>query len=189
MSEAELALLTQYIPAGGHVLEFGCGGSTVHFLENGVGSLTSVESDLAWLESMIEHPAPRVFLKKKRWFPMHIDIGPVARWGYPVFKGPEARWLDYHQTCWDAMPRTAYDLIFIDGRFRVACFCQSLLRCANPGVVIAVHDFWDRPHYRAILEFAEVVDKAGTMAILGPRAAASREDLNRVLDQYRFVPE
>lgn len=185
-SDAELALLDRHIPFGGRMLEFGCGGSTPHILQQGVASLTSVESDKVWLSTLLEHPVIQHFFKKKRWMPIHADIGPTKNLGYPAAKEPEAAWLAYHQLCWESMPDTWYDMVFIDGRFRVACFCQTLLRCANPDVVIIMHDFPERPDYRVVLEFADIVEEAETAIALRAKAEPDWKRLALTLQRYQF---
>lgn len=188
MSKAEIALLARHIPFGGRALEFGCGGSTAYLLQNGMKDLTSVESDLAWLEKVLREPVPRHFFLKKRWRPVHADIGPTREWGFPAAKEPEPRWLCYHQYCWELMPGIDYDFILIDGRFRVACLCQSLLYCAKPDVAIVMHDFWSRPQYHAVLDFVTVEDRADDMAVMRPLGGLSREKLAAALERFLFDP-
>ena len=188
MSAAECALFTRYIPRKSRALEFGCGGSTAHMLRNGVWDLTSVESDFAWLEKVLQEPEPRYFLMKKRWHPMHADIGPTGEWGFPIAEESKLRWLNYHQHCWDLMPSTAYDVILIDGRFRVACLCRSLLHCANPGVTIVMHDFWSRPGYHAVLDFVTVQDRVDDIAVMRPLPGLSREKVTATLQRFLFEP-
>lgn len=170
------------------MLEFGCGGSTPYILQQGVASLTSVESDKAWLSSLLEHPVTHHFFQKKTWKPIHADIGPTRQLGYPVAEEPETAWLAYHQLCWDCMPDTRYDTVFIDGRFRVACFCQTLLRCGNPDVVIVMHDFSDRSAYHAVLEFADIVDRVEDAVVLHAKAKPDWKRLALTLQQYQFEP-
>lgn len=188
MNEKELALLDRHIPFGGNVLEFGCGGSSPHFLGQGVRALTSVESDKAWLETLVRNSLLRHFFLKQRWFPIHADIGATGEWGYPTSRMPRASWLRYHAASWEAMPDTAFDLILIDGRFRVACFCQSLLRCGNSDVKIIMHDFWNRPHYRIVLEFADAVDRAHSSVVLRPKPDLDWKKLCLALQEYQFNP-
>ena len=189
MSGEELELLDRHIPFGGNVLEFGCGGSSPHFLSRGARLLTSVESDKAWLETLIQSPLLRHFFLKHRWVPIHADIGPTRSWGRPSSREALLSWLEYHALSWAAMPDTAYDLILIDGRFRVACFCQSLLRCGNAGVTIVIHDFWNRPNYHAVLEFSDVLDRAGTSVALRAKAGLDWKRLCLVLQEHQFNPE
>lgn len=185
MSEAELELLRAAIPRGGKVLEFGSGGSTAYFFEHGAASLVSVESDRAFLEGIAAQPG----LRGKAWLPIHASIGATGDWGYPAAAEPQAAWLNYHQSSWGLMPDRAFDLILIDGRFRVACLCQSLLRCENPEVRILIHDFWVRPNYQVALEHCEALQRAESSVLLRRKADIDWRALALTLQDYQFTPE
>lgn len=188
MKEAELALLDKYIPRGGNVLEFGCGGSTPYFFEHGASTVASVETDLAWLNLLVKNPVIRHFLAKKRWTPIHMDIGPTTQWGWPAGQNVEASWVLSHQICWENMPNPNFDLAFLDGRFRAACFCQTLLRCPNPALTFVIHDFWIRPKYHVVLEFADILDRADTTVVLRPRPDPDWKKLALTLQRVQFDP-
>lgn len=166
MTKAEIELLDSYIPFGGKVLEFGSGGSTMHFFEQGVLHLTSIESDLDWLNKLVADPCLRHFASKHKWLSMYADIGPTVEWGNPQnFCAPECKWLSYHQYCWQSMPHADFDMVLVDGRFRVACLFQCLLRCPEQTIYF-VHDFVGRPHYLPMLEFTDQIDQADTAVVL-----------------------
>ena len=185
MEAKELALLDKYLPRGGSVLEFGAGGSTVYFFERGVNRLVSVESDQSFLEALAKRPV----LQGRDWLPLHADIGPVEAWGWPVSDSPEDSWLNYHQLVWSRFQDRNFDLILIDGRFRVACACQAVLHCANPSVNIIVHDFLDRlAKYRPILQFCKIVEAADTMIACEIRPGYERESLLAILEEHKFDP-
>ena len=189
MSDAELALLDRHAPLGGKVLEFGCGGSTLHFFAQGAFSVTSVESDARWIEEVTRQQAMLPLLKSRRWLPIYGNLGETRDWGRPVEDEPQVSWLSYHQLCWDMMPDTAFDLVFIDGRFRVACLCQSLLRCSREGALFIMHDFWDRPLYHPVLELCDVADRADTAVVFRRKADMDWRLLCLVLQAYQFEPE
>ncbi|MDL2307172.1 hypothetical protein LJC48_03975 [Desulfovibrio sp. OttesenSCG-928-C06] len=187
MSTSEAELLVSFIPNTGRVLEFGAGGSTQLFFEHGVSHLYSLESDSVWLNKIIASPNVSVNLKYGRWTPLHADIGLVGDWGAPAARKPQARWLNYHQHCWEAIPERNFDFILIDGRFRVACLCQSLLRCNNDCLTFAFHDFFDRPWYHIVLGFVDIVAQADTLAILKPKQTVDWRKLNLVLQAHQFL--
>ena len=189
MSDAERELLDRNIPSGGRVLEFGCGGSTLRFFARGAASVTSVESDARWIEEVARQPAMLPLLKAGRWLPIYGDVGETRDWGRPAEDEERVSWLSYHQLCWDMMPDTAFDLIFIDGRFRVACLCQSLLRCSRKDALFFMHDFWDRPRYHPVLKLCDAVDRADTAALLRPKADMDWRALCLILQAYQFDPE
>ena len=56
-------------------------------------------------------------------------------------------WLNYHQAIWDAVDASKLDFVLVDGRFRVACALQLLLRTREKTPLIMVHDFTPREYY------------------------------------------
>lgn len=189
MSQQEQALLIRHIPPKGNVLEFGCGGSTQLFLESGVVSLYSVDSSIAWLEKLLLNPVIRINMKHGVWVPLYADIGPIGEWGKPLQQTPDKRWLNYHETCWRDIPSAPFDMVLIDGRFRVACLCQYLLRYGSRNTVIAFHDFWDREQYHGVLQFLEVKDRADTLAIFTVKENIDQAPLKALLAQHMFIYE
>lgn len=185
MSEAELELFERSFPVGGRALEFGSGGSTPHFFAGGAASLVSVESDRAYLEHLARLPE----LQGKKWLPIHASIGSTGDWGYPLDPEPHPAWLNYHQSSWALMPDRNFDFILIDGRFRVACLCQSLLRCANENPLILIHDFWPRTHYHVILDYCDVAGRADSSVLLRRKSRLDWKALALTLQEYQFTPD
>ena len=118
--------------------------------------------------------------------PLHADIGPIISFGRPEAQTPDVCWLNYHQYCWSKFSERDFDFILIDGRFRVACTCQSLLRCNKPGVLFAIHDFWNRPEYHILLKFFDVIDRADSLGIFKAKQKIDWQELNLVLQDHQF---
>lgn len=184
MSSAELELLRAFAPRGGKVLEFGGGGSTPYFFAQGVSSLVTVESDRAFLEQL----ATLSELRGKSWIAIHASIGSTRDWGYPVDETPQIAWLNYHQSSWALMPDRSFDFILIDGRFRVACLCQTLLRCENEAALMLVHDFWPRQQYHVMLDYCDVIERAESSVLLKRKSDISWRALALTLQEHQFVP-
>lgn len=187
MSPAELELFTKSIPNKGKILEFGAGGSTQLFFEKEAEHLYSVESDMEWLKKIATNPVVQTYLKYKKWSPLHVKIGPIKEWGAPVSKDPEIVWLNYHQNIWASISDKEFDFVLVDGRFRVACICQTLLRCTSDDYLIAVHDFWNRPEYHVVLNYLDLVDKADTLGIFKPKQNMPWKSVAATLMDYQFV--
>ena len=188
MTAKETALLASLCHDGCNVLEFGCGGSTQFFFEQGALHVVSVESDPDWIREMRQNPVTGYFLRKKRWWPQYADIGPVKKWGYPINATPSPGWSQYHQTIWDTLPYDRPDIVLIDGRFRVACLCQALLREKHGSPLVVVHDFWERDCYHIVLALCEIVAKADSMAVLRKGESATPERLRLVLGVHKHDP-
>lgn len=145
----------------GVVLEYGSGGSTFAALRRGVKFVMSVESDRAWADQIAtaldaEFPADRFLIH-------HADIGPTKAWGQPADRSGFRRYHLYATAIWDH-PRFRHpDLVLIDGRFRVACFLATMIRCTRP-VTVLIDDYIDRESYHWIEEFMPRDEMIGRMA-------------------------
>jgi hypothetical protein len=183
MMPEEVDLLREASRNRHHVVEFGCGGSTILFLENAVETLDSVESDKAWATKVCGEPTAAAALRSGRFRMHHVDIGRTKAWGYPADDASKALWPRYACAIWRNLESPAVDFVFIDGRFRVACALVALLHVRTPAL-IAMHDFWSRPKvYGEILEFLDVVYRAESLSIFAPRGDI---DEIRVKKRLRF---
>jgi hypothetical protein len=188
MEPDELALLREASRRRQHVIEFGCGTSTLLLLRNGVGALDSVDSQPAWVERVSDQPDAAAALRTGRLRMHCVDIGPTRKWGYPSGDEASARWPQYAQTVWQAALPAAVDFVLIDGRFRVACALTALLK-ARPDTPVAFHDFWTRLRaYGEMLPFFDVVGRAGSLAILAPRPHLDQARIETLLRQYSSDP-
>jgi hypothetical protein len=148
-------------------LEFGCGGSTGLLLAAGLLRLRSVDSDRSWLSRVAADPRAREAIACGRLQLTHIDIGPTTAWGWPACANSQARWPHYWRDPWQYV--FGADLVFVDGRFRVACALSGLPHLAE-GALLLVHDFWSRAVYRPpLMRHFELVGSAGTLAMLSAR--------------------
>ena len=186
MSEAEAALMDKYTPDG-CVLEFGAGGSSAFFAKKSVRHLISVESDREWINRMLlGNSTLRQWAKAGRWRPFHVQIGATGEWGFPLSQEPAVAWLNYHQAIWDAVDAAALDFVLVDGRFRVACALQLLLRAREKTPRILVHDFAQREYYAVLLEFFDVVEQAETAVILDRKAPVPLAEVALCLQRHQF---
>ncbi len=146
-------------------LGFGLSETARFMFDNAVWNLQAVDDDLNWIKGIGADRFFAFFLQKGRLLLHHADMGPQQAWGYPA-TSPNPLWLRYHQEVWrKVIDPQRINFIFLDGRFRVACACQSLLRCKHD-LTMYIHDFWPRPNYHVLLEFMDVLNRAGSAAVL-----------------------
>lgn len=164
MLPEEMACFARYAAEAQQYLEFGCGGSTVAAAIAGARRIDSVESDAEWIAKCEEAPelAPRVADGTMRFH--HVEIGPVRGWGRPRGDAFAVKWPSYYLDVWTKLENLP-DVVLIDGRFRVACALQALLRCED-GATILFHDFWNRRGYHVVLDFTDEVERAKKLAVL-----------------------
>lgn len=125
-------------------LEYGIGASTIWMAENTKAQIKGVDSSSEWIEHVAASTPGRPC--ELKW----IDLGKLDLWGYPKDFSHRENFTQYPTVPWtdDAQ----YDLVLIDGRFRVGCFLTTLAH-AVPGTNIIFDDYVDRPMYHIVEEF------------------------------------
>ena len=183
MSEAEKALFKKTLERAGRYFEFGSGGSTVWACQVGL-TAHGVESDAAWVKGLKQRLGDACQVHAE-------DIGPTKEWGLPASEAARHRFPAYSE----AIHRhdQAFDLILVDGRFRVACVLNAIRHTLNvsdrPGDTrLFIHDFWNRPHYHAVLEFLVEEASAETAGVFRIAEDIDPERIASMLSEYRYLP-
>jgi len=182
MTESELALFDKHLQVSQVYVEFGSGGSTnLAAKSQNLKKAYCVEADLAWLNSLKKSSAVRENIANGKLVLIHADIGPTKEWSKPTGKSYN-QWPSYYWGTWKQLPNNA-DFILIDGRFRVACALFSLCMVENHSQFrLAIHDYFDRPHYHIIEKYYDVTESADTLGIFRAKSSISRQ--NVLLDLY-----
>jgi hypothetical protein len=164
-SDAAQSLFKDAVSKASTYLEYGSGGSTL-FAARYVDTLVTVESD-AVFKRAVEREISRSPHKAAVYF-LFANIGITGEWGFPVFanKTPSRieKWKDYPRAPWRVFSGLGKlpEVILIDGRFRVACALESLLRIDH-NTRILVDDYKGRD-YNIIERFANLLAMHGRMA-------------------------
>lgn len=182
MSEKELELFTSFLRKSQKYVEFGTGGSTYLASRSVQKSVISLDSSQEWLEKVrlacADNPVQPTLV--------FADIGPVGDFGNPTDPSLMPQWLCYHEILWDLPESRKGDLYMVDGRFRNACFAQTILHCPK-NAVIGIHDFASRPHYHVAYDIAREIACAEDMSFFVP--LDNVEDAARaIIRKYRFDP-
>lgn len=164
---AEAEFIREAYAKAERIVEYGSGGSTLLAAELGKPVL-SVESDRNWAD-MINARLADNFASVQAQV-IHVDIGKTGSWGKPVGTKGFRNYSAYALAVWDRVT-TAPDLVLIDGRFRLACFCATLMRMTRPTRVI-VDDFEGRPAYAPMLKLADPVLSVGRLRVFDLQPAA-----------------
>lgn len=193
--EGELELMSRTMRGASSYLEFGTGGSCLLAARSGIRRIVSGDSDESWLRKVAAKAASQRLENTMEL--VLCDIGPISEWGYPADETSKSKWANYLVAPWRTfLARGGIpDLIYIDGRFRVACALYSILMLSLVGrrffrrkSRIMIHDFCDRPHYHKVMDYASVVTKVNTLAVLEATNHYSRAELVQDLLSFQFDP-
>ena len=186
-------LLFKSIPyKGAVILEFGSGGSTVHFLKQAKKTY-SVESNFTFYKYM-----KSIFLIKKACkkslFLKFVSIGDTDTWGRPVSGEKKANWRSYYSDIWKEiiLKESKVDIIFIDGRFRVSCCLYAVLQVLELNweqPVFVVHDFIDRKEYYVLLEFLDEVECKHRLSVFTMKKDIEICDVKAALDTHAHMTD
>lgn len=161
-----------------HFAEWGSGLSTFYAANQEINSrVVTVETDPMWSRKIYDTVAPNSEKIELRY----IDFGPVRNWGRPesyskiknIWKYSSAPFSNGYSP----------DLILIDGRFRVHCFLESLLKARN-GTKIIFDDYTNRPWYHIVEDFAAPIETSGRQALFSVNTKISRRKKIRELSKY-----
>jgi hypothetical protein len=160
--------------------EYGCGASTVYAINNFKGKIISVETDQIWAEKVRTHISSGISESVSlNW----IDVGPVKEWGYPKTFDKKENFVSYQKEIWKT---ESPDFILIDGRFRVACFLQSIMNC-KVGSNIIIDDYYDRSYYHCVEQIIEKKEIYGDrMALFTKENEIDIDKVNRMYEEYKF---
>lgn len=152
MSADEIALIEHYLQPHFTMLEWGAGGSTVHFSHQ-VQEYHSIEHSLEWVEKIqaelesthrtntslyhVESNLPRSFPTKPEEFADYI--------AYP------------------AIINKKFDAVLIDGRARQFC-AKFVLPYLKPNAKVFIHDFFSprRSRYKIVLQDYDIINFSTT---------------------------
>lgn len=124
MNHAELEFFISVIKGKKRYVEYGSGKST-QIAREYCESVVSLETDSEWADKTGAH---------------HINLGETGAWGYPV-QMPKVYMLCYYYSF-----AKDYDILFIDGRFRVGVALH-----AEPGEILIHH--YDRKEYHILEKY------------------------------------
>lgn len=187
MTAGERQMLHSYIDNATHYLEFGAGASTVYAsnAEN-VKRIDSVESSGEYINAHLAgEPAVREALQGGRLTFYKIDIGETVKWGYPKDNSKRNLWGNYSSEVFRS--NKDYDLVLIDGRFRVACALNTVLHTPADCVII-IHDFWNRPEYHCLLKYLNVKEQVDTLGVFTKKRNISTARMKSLIKKYQFRP-
>lgn len=187
--DADRMILAELYTNANSVFEFGLGESTKIAAHVGVPRYAGVDSDAEWVTMA------RGLAHKDHFRFTFADIGKTAAFGHPTNKNLQK--IAYNYQVQPLMAELEpFDVYLVDGRYRVACFCASLLHAMKNGgdmkkVIVAMHDF-ERTAYHSILDLVDVFqqpDKGvkGKLFAFKLKETITEEDILQMWEEYYTV--
>ena len=156
LAKNDKEMFYRYLKNANVYFEYGSGGSTYQAsISNNINKIYSVESDAFWqnkLKQTITNPNIEYIFNE-------MDTQP-KNWGHPGKNATKLQKTNYsnHIRNLEKEDQDNVDLVFIDGRFRVAC-CLKCYDIISDSCVIAFDDFLDRPQYHVVLDYFDIIEK------------------------------
>jgi len=146
----------KYLDKASVYFEYGSGGSTYQAAtRTNIKKIYSVESDNAW-----HNHIKSMYTSNNIDFIYNEMCTAPNDWGQPGPGSTPTQRKAYSNHMRSLLPfqREALDLVFIDGRFRVAC-CLKCFDIISLDCFIAFDDFLDRAHYHVVLAYYDIVEQ------------------------------
>lgn len=188
MTQLELQTLANHLSNASNYLEFGAGNSTLIACANlSLQKILSVESSSKFIDEL-RHDNDVIKLSENqgRLEFFIANIGETSTWGMPIDNSRYHLWPNYSLGPFNN--RSNFDLILIDGRFRVACALASIATLHSKPTIL-FHDFWTRKKYHVLLPFFQVQDQIDSMAVLRPKDNFDYWNAQKMLKRYSFIPD
>lgn len=180
MTDEEQAMFKKYLRGARHYLEFGAGGSTVCALKHSDADITSVESSKGFIRHLKRNPAMAFGGVRFRW----SDIGATGDWGRPKDESKKDLWPNYSADVF--REQGGFDVVLVDGRFRVACGLQTVLN-TDDDTIIMIHDFYNRPEYHILLKYLEPVEEpADTLGVFRKKKGIDPARIESDYEKYKY---
>lgn len=187
MHEDEKELLKKYVQNATSYLEFGLGGSTIFSLINSDANIISIDTNKDWISFMKSYK----FIKNnldKRLSIYYIDIGPTKGWGYPVDESKNENFHKFSSEIFKLTDPSIYDLILVDGRFKVACTLQSILNCQNnKNLKILIHDYSFRDEYQIVEKYLNRDESINSLYVFSIKEQIDKDDLVKDYELFKNV--
>ncbi|MFA7617125.1 MAG: hypothetical protein WBF83_08000 [Moheibacter sp.] len=185
MHNDEKVLFQKYIRNSKNYLEFGLGGSTIFTVLHSDANITSVDTNKEWINFMKGYRLIREE-SDKRLRVVFINIGETKSWGFPVDETDSKNFYKFSSEIFELTDASVYDLILVDGRFRVACALQSVLNCQNnKDLKILIHDYSFRDEYKIVEKYLDNIESVNSLYVFKVKDEIDENELKKDYEKYK----
>lgn len=187
MTPSEIELLAFHLHHSTNYLEFGSGYST--YLACTCSSIETVVSVETWEQWIVKLRAYYSEIEQaessgKLHFQL-VNIGPVKAWGYPEDQSYKHLWPEYSQA--PSFDDRQYDLVLLDGRFRVACALKGILSLSEDCTLL-MHDYPSRPEYGIVEDFWLQTECVDSLSAFRKKETIDKDRLRRLIHHFDDIP-
>jgi len=184
LSKNDKKMFYKYLDNTTVYFEYGSGGSTYQAsIRNNIRTIYSVESDITWQEKLKKTiTSPNV-----NYIYNEMDTKPKT-WGNPGENATNIQKINYSNqiTKLSKEQQRDIDLVFIDGRFRVAC-CLKCYSIIKDDCLIAFDDFLDRPAYHIVLTYYDIIEKTKDNRMVILKKKKNVNIPKEVIEKYELI--
>lgn len=189
MYEEEKVLLKKYLKNSRKYLEFGLGGSTLFALINSNANIVSIDTNESWINFMKKYKIVKQNLGQRLEI-NYINIGPTKGWGFPVDDAHKEKFPDFSGKIFSMIDPSEFDVVLVDGRFRVACVLQTIINFKEfPQIKILVHDYSLREDYKIIEKYLDIVENEKTLYVFKLKNDLDLNQVQEDYDIYKYIAE
>lgn len=204
MSENERDLFDKSVTGISCYFEFGTGGSAVRVNEINFPTsphIYSIDTSLEWIDKV------RLAVDfAKNCHVSHINIrGEIGDWGYPIefdhqtqqFIKPVSEeikskyWTSYANSIFttEFIDGILPEVIFVDGRWRVACILKSILFAIENNIqpVIMLHDS-QRREYHKVYDYLNLEDRVECMDVYSLKNEIDVYKVELDYENFKYIP-
>ncbi len=164
-------------------MEYGSGGSTYNAtLRNNIKKIVSVESDKEWYNNILKITES---YNNKKLIYEYIELNAKPNnFGYPENVSSEI--MKSYPNIIEKYKDIPFDLVLIDGRFRVAC-ALIIFKYINNNCYVIVDDIIGREHYNEIFNFYDIIESGGRMIVFKKKNVNNPSDnlINKYVNDPR----
>lgn len=158
--------------------EYGMGASTRWVARHSQAKIAAVDTAWAWVEDT------RRRIDDDRHSLKWVDVGPVENFGMPCGFSKRHAFRDYVDAIW--IQEEQPDVILIDGRFRLSCWFESVLR-ARAGTRIIFDDYVERQPFHIVEDYLRPERTNGRQALFVVPGGMDHGPLAEARDAFLMV--
>lgn len=178
MTKSEIDRLLFYLSNCRNYFEYGCGNSTIMASKiETIQTIAAVDSCLYWIDKASKQIDNKVIFN-------YIDINAdETKLGLPKDKSKIKNWPTYSNIINNY--NIDFDLILVDGRFRVACCLASFLKMKNDSHLL-LHDY-NRMEYHVLENYFQIVEQVDTLVVFKKIESIDEQIIKEKYEKFKLV--